>query len=77
MDGATFNPQTMEAFSSQGDGTLSVIKENSPTSFTLEQTVQTKIGGDAAITAHFAQSGRDVWLYMHGDGGKQNSTKHA
>lgn len=44
VDGATFNPQTMEAFSSQGDGTLSVIKENSPTSFALEQTVQTMTG---------------------------------
>ena len=26
-DGATFNPETMEAFSSQGDGTMTVIKE--------------------------------------------------
>jgi len=40
-DGATFNPETMEAFSSQGDGTLTVIKENSPTSFVVEQTVAT------------------------------------
>jgi uncharacterized protein YjiK len=40
-DGATFNPKTMEAFSSQGDGTLTVIKENSPTSFAVEQTVET------------------------------------
>ena len=40
-DGAAFNPATMEAFSSQGDGTLTVIKENSPTSFSVEQTVQT------------------------------------
>ncbi len=40
-DGATFNPQTMEAFSSQRDGTLTVIKEKSPTSFEVEQTVQT------------------------------------
>ena len=40
-DGATFNPATMEAFSSQGDGTLTVIKENSPTSFAVEQTVPT------------------------------------
>jgi len=40
-DGATFNPATMEAFSSQGDGTLTVIKENSPTSFAVEQTVAT------------------------------------
>jgi hypothetical protein len=41
VDGAVFNPSTMEAFSSQGDGTLTVIKENSPTSFVVEQTVQT------------------------------------
>jgi DNA-binding beta-propeller fold protein YncE len=40
-DGATFNPATMEVFSSQGDGTLTVIKENSPTSFSVEQTVPT------------------------------------
>jgi len=40
-DGATFNPDTMEVFSSQGDGTLTVIKENSPTSFAVEQTVPT------------------------------------
>ena len=44
VDGAGFNPHTMEAFSSQGDGTLTVIKENSPTSFEVEQTVQTKPG---------------------------------
>ncbi len=44
-DGATFNPRTMEAFSSHGNGTLSVIKENSPTEFVLEETVQTKAGG--------------------------------
>jgi hypothetical protein len=44
-DGAAFNPRTMEAFSSHGNGTLSVIKENSPTDFVLEETVQTKAGG--------------------------------
>jgi DNA-binding beta-propeller fold protein YncE len=43
-DGAVFNPNTMEAFSSQSDGTLSVIKENSPTSFVVEQTLQTMPG---------------------------------
>jgi DNA-binding beta-propeller fold protein YncE len=42
VDGATFNPRTMEAFSSQSDGTLTVIKENSPSSFVVEQTVQTQ-----------------------------------
>ncbi|MGA2727891.1 MAG: hypothetical protein ABSE96_08770 [Terracidiphilus sp.] len=40
-DGATFNPATMETFSSQGDGTLTVVKEDSPTSFSVEQTVPT------------------------------------
>lgn len=44
-DGAVFNPNTMEAFSSQGDGTLTVVKENSPTSFVVEQTLQTIAGG--------------------------------
>jgi hypothetical protein len=40
-DGSTFNPATMEAFSSQSDGTLTVVKEDSPTSFSVEQTVAT------------------------------------
>jgi DNA-binding beta-propeller fold protein YncE len=44
VDGAVFNPATMEAFSSQGDGTLTVVKELSPTSFVVEQTVQTEAG---------------------------------
>src|SRR4051812_21684969 len=42
VDGGGFNPNTMEAFSSQGDGTLTIIKETSPTTFEVEQTVQTK-----------------------------------
>jgi hypothetical protein len=40
-DGAVFNPH-MEAFSSHGNGTLSVIKENRPTEFVLKKTVKTK-----------------------------------
>jgi hypothetical protein len=63
-DGAVFNPATMEAFSSQGDGTLTIIKENSPTSFAVEQTVATppraktitldsKTGNLVLITAEF------------------------
>src|SRR5258708_12141761 len=40
-DCAVFNPKTLECFSSQGDGTLTVIKENGPTSFRVEQTVTT------------------------------------
>lgn len=41
-DGGGFNPATMEAFSSQGDGTLTIIKEKSPTEFEVEQNVTTK-----------------------------------
>lgn len=41
VDGAGFIPETMEAFSSQGDGTLTVIKESSPTAFAVEQNVKT------------------------------------
>jgi DNA-binding beta-propeller fold protein YncE len=63
-DGATFNPDTMEVFSSQGDGTLTVIKENSPTDFAVEQTGATparaktltldpKTGNIYTITAEF------------------------
>jgi DNA-binding beta-propeller fold protein YncE len=63
-DGVTFNPATMEAFSSQGDGTLTVIKENSPSSFAVEQTVftparaktitlDTKTGNLYLITAEY------------------------
>lgn len=43
-DGVAFNPATREAFSSQGDGTLTVIKELSPTRFAVAQTVQTQPG---------------------------------
>jgi hypothetical protein len=43
-DGAAFNPKSMECFSSQGDGTLTIIKETSPTSFTLEQNLTTMPG---------------------------------
>jgi DNA-binding beta-propeller fold protein YncE len=43
-DGGGFNPSTMEAWSSQRNGTLTIIKESSPTSFAVEQTVQTKAG---------------------------------
>lgn len=40
-DGAVFNPSTMEAFSSNSDGTLTIIKEKSPTSFAVEQILKT------------------------------------
>jgi DNA-binding beta-propeller fold protein YncE len=43
-DAAVFNPATMEAISSQGDGTLTIIKETNPTTFAVEQTVKTPQG---------------------------------
>lgn len=43
-DGGGFNPATMEAFSAQRDGTLTIIKETSPTEFSVAQTVKTKTG---------------------------------
>jgi hypothetical protein len=41
-DGGGFNPKTMEAFSSQGDGTLTILHETNPTTFEVTQTVITK-----------------------------------
>ena len=43
-DGAVFNPSTMEAFSSHGNGTITVIKEKSPTSFEVEENLNTMNG---------------------------------
>jgi len=43
-DGAAFNPDTMEAFSTHGNGTLTVVKEKSPTSFEVEENLQTMNG---------------------------------
>jgi len=71
VDGTVFNPKTMEAFSSQTDGTLTIVKENSPTSFSVEQTVQTmptaktltldaKTGHVILIAAQFAPPPADA-----------------
>jgi len=43
-DGAAFNPATMEAFSTHGNGTMTIVKEKSPTSFEVEQNLQTMSG---------------------------------
>jgi hypothetical protein len=43
-DGAVFNPATMEAFSTHGNGTLTVVKEKSPTSFEVDQNLDTMNG---------------------------------
>jgi hypothetical protein len=44
VDTVTFNPATMEAISAEGGGTMTFIKENSPTSFAVEQTLETMKG---------------------------------
>ena len=45
VDTVAFNPHTMEAISTDGiGGSITVIKENSPTSFAVEQTLQTMRG---------------------------------
>jgi hypothetical protein len=44
VDTVAFNPATMEAISAEGAGTMTFIKENSPTSFAVEQTLQTMVG---------------------------------
>ena len=41
VDTVCFNPKTMEAISAENGGTMTFIKENSPTSFSVEQTLQT------------------------------------
>ena len=43
-DGAVFNPAYKTAFSTQGNGTLTIVKENSPTSFEVEQNLDTMNG---------------------------------
>ncbi len=43
-DGAAFNPSTMEAFSTHGNGTMTIVKEKSPTEFEVEQNLQTMNG---------------------------------
>jgi DNA-binding beta-propeller fold protein YncE len=43
-DGAAFNPSTMEAFSTHGNGTMTIVKEKNPTSFEVEQNLQTMNG---------------------------------
>src|SRR3954471_2380038 len=56
-DGAVFNPQTMEAFSTQGNGTLTIVKEKSPTSFEVEQDLKTWPSNGARTVAFDSKTG--------------------
>ena len=44
VDTVAFNPKTMEAISAENAGTMTFIKEKSPTSFEIEQTLNTMKG---------------------------------
>jgi hypothetical protein len=44
VDTVAFNPATMEAISAENGGSMTFIKENSPTNFVVEQTLQTMPG---------------------------------
>jgi hypothetical protein len=43
-DGAAFNAATMEAFSTHGNGSMTIIKERGPNSFAVEQNLTTMNG---------------------------------
>ncbi|HEU6450973.1 MAG TPA: YncE family protein [Gemmatimonadaceae bacterium] len=45
VDGARFDPATGDAFASNGEGTLTVVRESSPSEFRVAQTVPTISGG--------------------------------
>lgn len=78
-DGAAFNPKTGECFSSQRDGTLTVIKEDSPTTFSVEQTVTTMQG--AKTMALDAKTGKVFLISAEygaaaaGDGGNRGGRR--
>ena len=57
-DGTVFNPATMEAFSSQGNGTMTIIKEKSPTSFEPVQDLKTWPSNGARTLAFDSKTGR-------------------
>ena len=44
-DGAAFDPARKRVFSSNGDGTLTVISESGPDSFSVTDTVRTQVTG--------------------------------
>jgi len=56
-DGAAFNPETMEAFSTQGNGTMTIVKEKSPTSFEVEQDLKTWPSNGARTIALDSKTG--------------------
>jgi hypothetical protein len=56
-DGAAFNPATMEAFSTQGNGMMTIVKEKSPTSFEVELDLRTWPSNGARTIAFDSKTG--------------------
>ena len=56
-DGAAFNPATLEAFSTQGNGTMTIVKEKSATSFEVEQNLKTWPSNGARTIAFDSKTG--------------------
>ena len=48
----------MEAFSTQGNGTMTIVKEKSPTSFEVEQNLKTWPSNGARTIAFDSKTGR-------------------
>ncbi|MFZ1978266.1 MAG: YncE family protein [Bacteroidota bacterium] len=44
VDGCAFDPDLKLAFSSNGEGTVTVIREESPTNFSILETIKTQLG---------------------------------
>lgn len=59
VDATRFDPGTQDAFSSDGDGTLTVIHEDSPTQFSVVENVQTERG---ARTMALDPTTHDIFL---------------
>ncbi|HEY9167477.1 MAG TPA: YncE family protein [Candidatus Kryptonia bacterium] len=63
VDGAAFDPELMRTFSSNGEGTLTVVQEVSPDSFTVIQNLQTQVSARTVtidpVTHHLYLSAAD------------------
>src|SRR5262249_30220231 len=57
-DGAAFTPERMEAFSTQGNGTMTIVKEKSPSTFELVQNLKTWPSNGARTIAFDGKTGR-------------------
>jgi DNA-binding beta-propeller fold protein YncE len=63
VDATAFDPASMQAFSSNGDGTLTVVNERSPGNFSVSQNVATLIGGR---TMAIDQTTHDIYIASAG-----------